>query len=64
MKPPLVFLLSILTNEVLTVMKRDGTLQEPLQSIVKPTFNVSWENNSQYQITLRQFMMAAWRMHY
>lgn len=32
-------------------MKRDGTLQEPLQSIVKPTFNVSWENNSQYQIT-------------
>ncbi|WP_166434907.1 prophage endopeptidase tail family protein [Weissella paramesenteroides] len=51
MKPPLVFLLSILTNEVLTVMKRDGTLQEPLQSIVKPTFNVSWENNSQYQIT-------------
>ncbi|WP_404975661.1 phage tail protein [Weissella paramesenteroides] len=51
MKLPLVFLLSILTNEVLTVMKRDGTLQEPLQSIVKPTFNVSWENNSQYQIT-------------
>lgn len=32
-------------------MRRDGTLQEPLQSIVKPTFNVSWENNSQYQIT-------------
>lgn len=51
MKLPLVFLLSILTNEVLTVMKRDSTLQEPLQSIVKPTFNVSWENNSQYQIT-------------
>ncbi|WP_166434854.1 prophage endopeptidase tail family protein [Weissella paramesenteroides] len=51
MKLPLVFLLSILTNEVLTVMKRDGTLQEPLQSIIKPTFNVSWENNSQYQIT-------------
>lgn len=51
MKPLLVFLSSTLTNEVLTVMKRDGTLQEPLQSIVKPTFNVSWENNSQYQIT-------------
>ena len=51
MKLLLVFLSSILTNEVLTVIKRDGTLQEPLQSIVKPTFNVSWENNSQYQIT-------------
>ena len=51
MKPLLVSLSSILTNDVITITKRDGTLQEPLQSIVKPTFNVSWENNSQYQIT-------------
>ena len=36
-------------------MKRDGTLQEPLQSIINSTFNVSWENNSQYQITFTAY---------
>ncbi len=36
-------------------MKRDGTLNEPLQSIVKPTFNVNWENNSTYQITFTAY---------
>lgn len=36
-------------------MKRDGTLNEPLQSIVKPTFNVSWENNSTYRITFTAY---------
>ena len=49
----LVSRLFILTSQVVTVMKRDGTLNEPLQSIVKPTFNVNWENNSTYQITLQ-----------
>ena len=51
MKPLLVFLSSTLIDNVMTVMKRDGTLQEPLQSVINSTFNVSWENNSQYQIT-------------
>lgn len=36
-------------------MERDGTLEEPLQSLVKPTFNVSWENNSTYQITFTAY---------
>ena len=36
-------------------MKRDGTLNEPLQSLIKPTFNVSWENNSTYQITFTAY---------
>ncbi|WP_455646542.1 prophage endopeptidase tail family protein [Leuconostoc sp.] len=51
----LVFRLFILTNQVVTVMKRDGTLNEPLQSLIKPTFNVSWENNSTYQITFTAY---------
>ena len=39
----------------MTVAKRDGTLQEPLQSILNSTFNVSWENNSSYQITFTAY---------
>ncbi|WP_273727948.1 prophage endopeptidase tail family protein [Leuconostoc mesenteroides] len=51
----LVSRLFILTSQVVTVMKRDGTLNEPLQSLIKPTFNVSWENNSTYQITFTAY---------
>ncbi|KAA8375244.1 hypothetical protein FE408_07110 [Leuconostoc carnosum] len=40
---------------MLTVSNRDSTQKEPLQSIVKPTFNVSWENNSTYQITFTAY---------
>lgn len=36
-------------------MKRDGTLNEALQSIVKSTFNLNWENNSTYQITFTAY---------
>lgn len=39
----------------MTVAKRDGTLQEPLQSILNSTFNISWENNSNYQITFTAY---------
>lgn len=55
MKQLLVFLLFTLTNDVITVMKRDNTLKEPLQSIVAQTFNVSWENNNQYQISFTAY---------
>lgn len=51
----LVFRLFILTNDVVTVSKRDGTLTEPLTSLINSSFNVSWENNSSYQLTFTAF---------
>lgn len=39
----------------MTVSKRDGTLTEPLTSLIKSSFNVSWENNSSYQLTFTAF---------
>jgi len=44
-----------LTNDVVTVSKRDGTLTEPLTSLINSSFNVSWENNSSYQLTFTAF---------
>lgn len=39
----------------MTVSKRDGTLTEPLTSLINSSFNVSWENNSSYQLTFTAF---------
>lgn len=51
-----VFHLYSLTNrDVVTVSKRDGTLVEPLTSLISSSFNVSWENNSTYQITFTAY---------
>lgn len=51
-----VFRLYLLTNrDVVTVSKRDGTLIEPLTSLISSSFNVSWENNSTYQITFTAY---------
>lgn len=45
-----------MTNrDVVTVSKRDGTLVEPLTSLISSSFNVSWENNSTYQITFTAY---------
>lgn len=44
-----------MTNDVVTVSKRDGTLTEPLTSLINSSFNVSWENNSSYQLTFTAF---------
>ncbi|WP_180676427.1 prophage endopeptidase tail family protein [Leuconostoc citreum] len=45
-----------MTNkDVVTVSKRDGTLVETLTSLISSSFNVSWENNSTYQITFTAF---------
>lgn len=45
-----------MTNrDVVTVSKRDGTLIEPLTSLISSSFNVSWENNSTYQITFTAY---------
>ncbi|WP_190325523.1 prophage endopeptidase tail family protein [Leuconostoc carnosum] len=46
---------TLIKYDMLTVSNRDSTQKEPLQSIVKPTFNVSWENNSTYQITFTAY---------
>lgn len=51
----LVSRLSILTSNVLTVSKWDGTLTEPLTSVVNSSFNLSWESNSTYQITFTAY---------
>lgn len=53
--PLLVFHSYILINQVVTISKQDSTLTEPLQSILNSTFNVSWENNSNYQITFTAY---------
>lgn len=39
----------------MTVSKRDGTLTEPLTSLINSSFNVSWENNNSYQITFTAY---------
>lgn len=39
----------------MTVSKRDGTLIEPLTSLINSSFNVSWENNSSYQMTFTAY---------
>lgn len=44
-----------MTNDVVTVSKRDGTLTEPLTSLINSSFNVSWENNNSYQLTFIAF---------
>lgn len=51
----LVFRLFILTNDVVTVSKRDGTLTEPLTSLINSSFNVAWENNNSYQLTFTAY---------
>ncbi|WP_083774971.1 prophage endopeptidase tail family protein [Leuconostoc kimchii] len=40
---------------MLTVSNRDSTLKEPITSLINSSFNVSWENNSSYQMTFTAY---------
>lgn len=42
-------------NDVLTVSQRNGALTEPLSSILKSSFNVSWESNNTYKISFTAY---------